>query len=102
MKQLSETLSGWLSQQSLEPLLLTLLDLCDVVGLYIVDRDQQVIHWSQGAEQLSGLKTADVTGKPCLQEYAIADDGGHKKQLIKSFQADGQKNRAEQDDSGFV
>ncbi|MGZ4970512.1 MAG: sigma-54 interaction domain-containing protein [Methylobacter sp.] len=92
MKQLSETLSGWLAQQSLEPLFLTLLDLCDVVALYIVDRDQRVIHWSQGAEQLSGLKAADVTGKPCLQEYAIADGGGHKKQLIKLFQADGQKN----------
>ena len=90
-EQISELLSGWLAQQSLQPLFLKLLELCDVAGLYIVDRDQQVVHWSQGAEQLSGLKAEDVTGKPCLQEYAITDGGDHKKQLIKSLQPDRQK-----------
>ena len=72
-KQLSEPLSVWLAQQPLQPLFLKLLALCDLTGLYIVDRDQQVIHWSQGAEQLSGLYAKDVTGKPCFQEYAIID-----------------------------
>ncbi|PPK76911.1 PAS domain S-box-containing protein [Methylobacter tundripaludum] len=88
-KQLSELLSGWLTQQPLQPLFLKLLDLCDVAALYIVDRDQQVIHWSRGAEQLSGLNAEDVTGKPCLQEYVITEGGDHQKQLIKLVQADG-------------
>ena len=102
MKQISEPLSDWLAHQPLQPLFLKLLALCDVAGLYIVDRDQQVIHWSRGAEQLSGLKAEDVTGKPCLQEYAITEGGDHQKQLIKSFQADGHKIELEKDYPGFV
>jgi len=91
MKQIPEPLSDWLADQPLQPLFLKLLALCDVTGLYIVDRDQQVIHWSQGAEQLSGLKAAYITGKPCLQEYAITGSGDYRKQLIKSFKSDGQE-----------
>ncbi|MGZ5043410.1 MAG: sigma-54 interaction domain-containing protein [Methylobacter sp.] len=90
-KQLSDPLSVWLAQQLLQPLFLKLLALCDVAALYIVDRNQQVIHWSQGAEQLSGLYAKDVTGKPCKQEYAITDNDDHRKQLITVFQTDGSK-----------
>jgi len=91
MKQTPEPLSNWLARQPLQPLFLNLLALCDVAGLYIVDRDRQVVHWSQGAEQLSGLKAAYITGKSCLQEYAISEDGDYQKQLIKTFKADGQE-----------
>ncbi|HEY8037075.1 MAG TPA: sigma 54-interacting transcriptional regulator [Methylobacter sp.] len=91
MKQIPESLSDWLAHQPLQPLFLKLLALCDVIGLYIVGRDQKVIHWSQGAEQLSGLKIKDVTGKPCLQEYVITETDDHQKQLIKSSQIDQQK-----------
>lgn len=87
-KQISEPLSGWLANQPIESLFLKLLALCDVAGLYIVDRDQQVVHWSRGAEQLSGLKAVDITGKLCLQEYAITDGGDYQKQLIKASQTD--------------
>jgi len=80
-KQIPEPLSDWLARQPLQSLFLKLLALCDIAGLYIVDRDQQVIHWSQGAAQLSGLKTEDATGKPCLQEYAITEGGNHKNNL---------------------
>ena len=90
-KQISEYLSGWLAHQPLQPLFLKLLALCDVAGLYIVGRDQQIVHWSRGAEQLTGLNAADVTGKSCLQEYAITDGGDHKKQFIKSSRDDGHK-----------
>ncbi|MCF7964482.1 MAG: sigma 54-interacting transcriptional regulator [Methylobacter tundripaludum] len=91
MKQFSESLPDWLAHQPLQPLFLKLLGLCDGTGLYIVDRDQRVVHWSQGAEQLSGLKAADVTGHPCLQEYAITEAGDHKKQRIQSFKTDGRR-----------
>jgi transcriptional regulator with PAS, ATPase and Fis domain len=89
MKQFSESLSDWLAGQPIQPLFLKLLALCDVAGLYIVDRGQQVVHWSRGAEQLTGLKGGDITGKTCLPEYAITEGGEHKKQLIKSSQAGG-------------
>ncbi|MDO9169578.1 MAG: sigma 54-interacting transcriptional regulator [Methylobacter sp.] len=85
---MNKPLSAWLEHQPLQPLFLKLLALCDVVGLYIVDRDQQIVHWSQGAEQLSGLKADDSTGKTCLPEYAITDGSDHQKQLIKSSKSD--------------
>lgn len=91
MKQFSESLSGWLAHQPLQPLFLKLLALCDVTGLYIIDRDQQVVHWSRGAEQLTGLKAGDITGKTCLLEYAITEGCDYQKQLIKSSQDDGHK-----------
>jgi transcriptional regulator with PAS, ATPase and Fis domain len=90
-KQLSEPLSVWLAQQPLQPLFLKLLALCEGAALYIVGREQYVIYWSQGAEQLSGLYAKDVTGKPCKQEYAITDSDDHKKQFIKLLQTDGNK-----------
>ncbi|MGZ4991966.1 MAG: sigma-54 interaction domain-containing protein [Methylobacter sp.] len=90
MKQISTSLSGWLARQPLQPLFLTLLDLCDGAGVYIVDGEQQIIHWSRGAEQLSGLKAENVTGKPCPQEYAITSEGGeYKKQRIQITQTGG-------------
>ncbi len=88
MKQINKTLSDWLEHQPLQPLFLKLLSLCDDSCLYIVDRDQQVVHWSRGAEQLTGLKADDIAGKTCLPEYAIAEGGGYQKRLIKSSQTD--------------
>lgn len=88
MKHINKPLSAWLQHQPLQPLFLKLLALCDVAGLYIVDQDQQIVHWSQGAEQLSGLRADDLTGKTCLPEYAITDGSDHQKQLIKSSKSD--------------
>jgi transcriptional regulator with PAS, ATPase and Fis domain len=94
-EQLSEPLYVWLAEQPLQPLFLQLLALCDDAALYIVDRNQRVIHWSQGVEQLSGLYAKDVTGKPCKQEYVITDSDGHKKQFVKLLQTDGSKVKLE-------
>jgi transcriptional regulator with PAS, ATPase and Fis domain len=86
VKQIDKPLSDWLERQLIQPLFLKLLALCDVAGLYIVDRDQQVVHWSRGAEQLTGLKAGDITGKTCPPEYAITEGGDYQKQLIKLSQ----------------
>jgi transcriptional regulator with PAS, ATPase and Fis domain len=90
-QQISETLTSWLARQSLQPLLLKLLSLYDIAGLYIVGRDQQLIYWSQGAEQLSGLKAEDITGKPGWQGYMITEDDDDKKQSVKIPSADGRE-----------
>jgi transcriptional regulator with PAS, ATPase and Fis domain len=91
MKQINKALSDWLAHQSFQSMFLKLLVLCDVAALYIVDRDQQVVYWSPGMEQLTGLKNEDTVGKTCLAEYAITEADEHKKQLIKSSQVDGHK-----------
>ena len=90
-KQIFAPLSDWLAQQQLQPLVLKLLALCDRAGLYIVDRNQEVIYWSRGAEQLSGLKAGDIIGNSCFQEYVINHGSDHKKQLIKIFKTNQHK-----------
>jgi len=89
VKQMNKFLSDWLESQPIQPLFLKLLALCDVAALYMVNRDQQIVHWSRAAEQLTGLQAGDIIGKTCLQGYAIIEGGEHKKQRIKSSQADG-------------
>lgn len=94
-QQIPEALSDWLTLQALQPLLLRLLALCDDAGFYIVDREQGVIHWSRGAERLTGLAASEIIGQPCPQEYAISAAVDHQKQLIKSAQADGSLHELE-------
>ncbi|WP_340122214.1 sigma-54 dependent transcriptional regulator [Methylobacter svalbardensis] len=81
----------WLAQFDSTTIFSKMLDLCDCAGIYIVDKDQQLLHWSLGAEKLSGLKCANVIGKACLQEYAITEAGKNKEQLIKLTRVDGYK-----------
>ncbi len=98
---------AWLAQFDCTALLSKIIDLCDPVGIYIVDKDQQVIYWSPIAEKLSGLNFEDIIGKICLQEYTIIDTSEHKEQLINLTHADGHKIEAKkvtqvlQDKAGF-
>lgn len=87
----SEKLSYWLSQFDGATVFSKMLELCDCAGIYVVDKEQQVLHWSHGAEKLSGLQCDHVIGKACLQEFAITDAGENKEQLIKLTRADGHK-----------
>jgi len=89
VQQIPEALSDWLALQALQPLLLTLLALCDDAGFYIVNCEQGVIHWSPGAERLTGVAASEIVGRLCPQEYAISGAVDHQKKLIKLAQADG-------------
>jgi PAS domain S-box-containing protein len=88
----SEQLSSWLSQFDCATVFSKMLELCDCAGIYVVDKEQRVLHWSHGAEKLSGLQCDNVIGKACLQEFAITDAGENKEQLIKLTLADGHKS----------
>jgi transcriptional regulator with PAS, ATPase and Fis domain len=83
--------SEWLAQFDCTTLLSNLLDLYESAGVYIVDKKQQVLYWSLGLENLSGLRQEDVVGKTCLPECTIIDASSDKTQLIKLSQADGSK-----------
>jgi transcriptional regulator with PAS, ATPase and Fis domain len=83
--------SEWLAQFDCTTLLSNLLDLYESAGVYIVDKNQQVLYWSLGLEKLSGLRQEDVIGKTCLPEYTIVDASSDKTRLIKLSQADGSK-----------
>ena len=80
-----------LAQFDSTTLLVKMLDLCKSTPVYIVNSDQQVLYWSLGMEELSGLRQEDVVGKPCLQEYVITDAGNNQEQLVKISRTDGNK-----------
>ncbi|MDO9048060.1 MAG: sigma 54-interacting transcriptional regulator [Methylobacter sp.] len=87
----SENNPLWLAQFDSKTLLVKILDLCDSASVYIVNKDQQVLYWSFGMEELSGLRREDVAGKSCLQEYVITDAGNNQEQLVKISRTDGNK-----------
>ncbi len=97
MKQVTQTAvffsqySEWLAQFDCAALLSNLFDLCESTAIYIVDKNQQVLYWSLGMEELSGLRQENVVGKACLQEYVIVDSGNNQEQLVKIPGANGNK-----------
>ena len=65
MKQtalLPENNAAWLAQFDSSTLLVKMLELCGPAPIYIVDKGQQVLYWSLGMEELSGLRQEDVVG----------------------------------------
>jgi PAS domain S-box-containing protein len=70
--------SEWVAQFDNMTVLAKLLDLCESLAIYIVDKNQQILYWNRGAEQLSGLGCKKVIGKPCLLEYVITDKNDNK------------------------
>ena len=82
---------AWPAQFECSTLLVKIFELCGSAPVYIVDKDQQVLYWSLGMEELSGLRQQDVVGKSCLYEYAITDAGNNQEQLVKLSGADGNK-----------
>ena len=85
---------AWLAQFDCSTLLVKVLELFDSAPVYIVDKDQQVLYWSLGMEELSGLRQEDVVGKSCLHEYVITEIGNNQEQFVKLSGADGNKIEA--------
>jgi len=74
---------AWLAQFDCSTLLGEILELLGSAPVYIVDKDQQVLYWSLGMEELSGLRQEDVIGKSCLPEYKVTEAGNNQEQLVK-------------------
>ena len=81
----------WLEQFDCSTLLVNMFTLFDSAPVYSVNSDQQVLYWSLGMEELSGLHQQDVVGKSCLHEYGITEAGNNQEQLVKLSGADGNK-----------
>lgn len=60
-----------------------MMDLCDTSSIYIVDRNQLVIHWGNEMEKLSGIQRDDAIGNPCLNILNITELSDTKEALIK-------------------
>lgn len=61
----------WLAQFDNTQLLKMLLELCEPLGFYMLDQSQNVVYWSPGLEQITGLKSESLIGKPCPPDYLI-------------------------------
>jgi len=49
--------------------------MCD--GVYFVDRNRRIIYWNKAAEDLTGYKSSEVTGKHCRDNILVhVDDTG--------------------------
>ncbi|NOT83678.1 MAG: sigma 54-interacting transcriptional regulator, partial [Methylococcaceae bacterium] len=79
----------WLAQFDSSQLLYTLLTLCDQSGFYILDKVQNVVYWSVGAEQATGLSGAALVGKLCPSDQLLmstTQDGRDKLPVKKITQ----------------
>ncbi len=63
----------WLAQFDNSSLFNQLLKLCAPVGLYIVDQQQRVLYWSDGAASFTGIKPEETLGRPCLPECRLTE-----------------------------
>jgi transcriptional regulator with PAS, ATPase and Fis domain len=84
----SEKLISWLAQFDSATIFSKMLALGDCANIYVVDKEQKVLYWSSGAEQLSGLKSENVIGKTCPQPYAIVESRKKTGQSINLPHAD--------------
>ena len=60
--------TDWLAQFANNALLVKMLELCDFTNMYIVDKDQRVLYWSQGMETVTGLLALN---QHCPAEFHI-------------------------------
>ena len=79
----------WLAQFKYSTLLADVLSLFGSAPVYLVNKDQQVLYWSAGMEELSGISHEEAVGKSCLREYTITDTGNDVEERINFPGPDG-------------
>ncbi|MDO9106204.1 MAG: sigma 54-interacting transcriptional regulator [Methylovulum sp.] len=98
----SESLTQWLQQLDGTELCTALLAHCDGLAVYVLDTHQHVLHWSGGAENLTGFRPQDRLGKPCPSGYGLTntDDAALQEQQMTLTCADGKHMRVSK--NGYV
>ena len=73
-----------------QSILMNLIERYDMSGIYIVDSNQQVVHWNLQMEQMTGLSAAQAIGKPCPEPLSISKQSDNKDRQINLSRPDGQ------------
>ena len=55
-------------------------------GIYLVDREQRIIFWNDGAERITGYLRHDMLGRFCRHNW-MAPDAGHTEMLADAMDA---------------
>ena len=92
----NKALLSWLNSQSASGLFVPFLTLFDNEAFYVLDSQQQVLYWSLGVEQLTGLNADDVVGKPCVSIYSVKDDAIDNSYLINITMPEGSTTQVRQ------
>ncbi len=92
----NKALLSWLNSQSASGLFVPFLTLFDNEAFYVLDSQQQVLYWSLGVEQLTGLNADDVVGKPCSSIYSVKDDAIDNSYLINITMPEGSTTQVRQ------
>ena len=92
----NKALLSWLNSQSASGLFVPFLTLFDNEAFYVLDSQQQVLYWSLGVEQLTGLNADDVVGKPCASIYSVKDDAIDNSYLINITMPEGSTTQVRQ------
>jgi transcriptional regulator with PAS, ATPase and Fis domain len=87
----SESIALWLAQLDDHTVFMSLLTLCANEAIYIVDKNQQLVYWSPGAEKLAGISQDEISINPYRPEIAITD--GDARQQVILLSSDGQQVR---------
>jgi transcriptional regulator with PAS, ATPase and Fis domain len=85
---LETNLIDWMAQLSSEYLFTSFLELFSQDGLYIVNSNQQVIHWSIGAAKATGFESNAMLGRSCPTQLSITEKSPSH-QTINLTQASG-------------
>jgi transcriptional regulator with PAS, ATPase and Fis domain len=83
----NDLLLSWVNSHSEESLFLSLLALFDDDAIYILDKENRVLYWSQGAEKITGWARDECEEKLCVLD---------NEQLITLEKPDGTKTQLKQ------
>lgn len=70
-------------------LLATITDLVGPTAMYIVDKDQMIVHWGREMENLSGIRQDQAIGQQCIEALKIFEYSENTEVLIKLTGNDG-------------
>ena len=85
----NDSLWSWLNSYSGSAVFFQFFSLFDNEAFLLLDGQQQVLYWSNGAEQLTGFKSIDVSGQIALSELTRYDGVDKGSQLVSIMKSDG-------------
>ncbi|MGR9101069.1 MAG: sigma-54 interaction domain-containing protein [Gammaproteobacteria bacterium] len=93
--RLPENLKRWVRQFDGGEIVARLLDLLDRSALCLVDRDQRILYWSRGAEQMLGLSRNDAVGRVCPEPCRVSGTDAAATERVRLRRNDGGEVEAE-------
>lgn len=69
--------------------LMKMVEFCDSSGFYVLDKNQYVLHWTQGMEKITGIPREEAVVSHCIHDLMITEFSGIKEEQIELLRSDG-------------